>query len=372
MYVILFFSTGGSSVPYMTGVVEGSTINLPVPVRGGYIFAGWFRDDHIFEEPFTSSTKVTGDVWLYAKWELGPFTNGVLPEGTLNEKLRTIAERVDANVIYDIAISEDTVCQPVLLDTKGINVIIKIRSASKADIKKLTLNAPANMFLVNSNVTLVLEDIIIQGRNDNEYPMIGINGTVELLSGAKITGNTNNESTGGAVLIAAGGKMIIDGGEISDNHAVHPNYGDGGAVFIDSISDGGGSLHLKSGTIANNSARWGGGVCVNQRAEFIMNGGSIVNNTAVAGGGVFIKIAVFEKTNSFGSYTSGVISGNTATGTKTYSSHTAQVVYWDGYFVNWSGGIHYRGNNLDEYTGITTKNWNSPPWEGDCRMNEAL
>ncbi|MDR2501458.1 MAG: hypothetical protein LBD37_10345 [Treponema sp.] len=102
-----------------------------------------------------------------------------------------------------------------------------------------------------------------------------------------------------------------------------------------------------------------------------MNGGEISGNTAWAGGGVFLKKGSFEKTPAFGSYTSGVIFGNTATGnTRPNTVYTAQVVYWDGGLYS---NVSYRFSSLDSNTGITTKNFDIPPsWEGQSRALDTL
>jgi uncharacterized repeat protein (TIGR02543 family) len=153
-YTVTFNSYGGSPVDPIE-ITKGDVINpLPTPVRGGYIFQGWFTDRKtFFQEPFTSATPVTKNITIYAKWaENTNYTNGVLPDGTLNEKPRVIADRADENIIYTILISEDTECAYWDIVTRGINVVIEIRSADPQNPKKLSSSGTAALFGINNNL----------------------------------------------------------------------------------------------------------------------------------------------------------------------------------------------------------------------------
>ena len=67
-YTVSFDSNGSSDVDSIT-VVGGNKIDeLPVPVREGYVFKGWYKDDYTFEVPFTSDDIVDSNLRLYAKW----------------------------------------------------------------------------------------------------------------------------------------------------------------------------------------------------------------------------------------------------------------------------------------------------------------
>ena len=254
-YTVTFMSLGGSYVEPIDKVNEGSTITLPdPPLRGGYVFQGWYYDNKTFLVPFTSSTPVTPEygvyvdgIRVYAKWaEDTAYTDGVLPEGSFNDKLRILADRADKNVIYTIPLSEDTECEYWDIITRGINVIIKIHSANPQDLKKLSSSGNAALFSINNNITVKLENIIIQGKSDSENSMIVVNGgTLEVLGGAKITGN-HVDGSGGGVSVYANGHLILDGGEICNN----------------------------------TSSSWGGGVLVNNKGLFTMKSGSIHHNTA--------------------------------------------------------------------------------------------
>jgi len=376
---VTFNSNGGSPVAQCTGITHNTTITLPPnPVRGGYIFYGWYTDDKTFIIPFTEQTIITKDITVYAKWNEGSYTNGTLPDVSLDEKLRIIADRTDVNTIYDIPISADTVCESYDIITRGINIIIRIHSVSNSNIKKISVNKPSTLWTINRNITLVLEDIIIQGRDDNEYVMLNVrNGTLELNNGAKIIGNINTASTGGGVSIFDYGKMIIDGGEISENEAFHSTseatYGYGGGVFVNEN----GYLLMKSGKISGNGAIWGGGVCI-MNGVFIMKGGEISNNEAWAGGGVFLRLNAisdaniyFEKSPALDSNSSGIIYNNTAYGWRfPKTSLTSQVAFWSSYRTAFYGPVYYRSEPLEQNDTISTKS--NYGWEGNYYADEII
>jgi uncharacterized repeat protein (TIGR02543 family)/LPXTG-motif cell wall-anchored protein len=64
-----FNSNGGSAVASITNVTSGSKITAPEnPIRAGYTFAGWYREDALTNLWLFSSDTVTESITLYAKW----------------------------------------------------------------------------------------------------------------------------------------------------------------------------------------------------------------------------------------------------------------------------------------------------------------
>lgn len=67
-YRVTFDTDGGSSIPAVTNIKSGKTIDLPKePTKEGYKFDGWYKDDD-FDREFTEDTKVQSNMKVYAKW----------------------------------------------------------------------------------------------------------------------------------------------------------------------------------------------------------------------------------------------------------------------------------------------------------------
>ena len=69
-YSVTFDSNGGSNVATITGIETGLTITLPSnPIKIDNDFDGWFIDDGTFQNQFTSSTIITSNLTVFAKWK---------------------------------------------------------------------------------------------------------------------------------------------------------------------------------------------------------------------------------------------------------------------------------------------------------------
>lgn len=66
-YTLTLDSANGSQTETIKVNKDGTVSNLPTPVKEGYKFEGWYTDEAL-TIPFTSETKVTADLKLYAKW----------------------------------------------------------------------------------------------------------------------------------------------------------------------------------------------------------------------------------------------------------------------------------------------------------------
>jgi uncharacterized repeat protein (TIGR02543 family) len=70
IYTVSFNSNGGTVVSSIVGISSGATIELPIsPTKENHTFAGWFFDNETFQNQFTATTPVTGNITIYAKWE---------------------------------------------------------------------------------------------------------------------------------------------------------------------------------------------------------------------------------------------------------------------------------------------------------------
>lgn len=71
---ITFEENGGSDVLDLTKTVGGYLGSLPVPVREGYSFGGWYTDNNRFEHKFEEQKMPEGGAVLYAKWTANAYT----------------------------------------------------------------------------------------------------------------------------------------------------------------------------------------------------------------------------------------------------------------------------------------------------------
>ena len=110
---------------------------------------------------------------------------------------------------------------------------------------------------------------------------------------------SNNRATnrGGGIIVGGTGQAVLNSVTVYSNSAVS-----GGGLFIDQ-----GGVQIISGTIAGNTADWGGGVYLLQpSATFTLTGGSIDSNRVVtAGGGLLVEAGVVYLNG-------GVVQGNRA------------------------------------------------------------
>lgn len=147
---------------------------------------------------------------------------------------------------------------------------------------------------------LVLEDSNNQKENSITDPSTGEQVTIEggIITGGKgsviarsLSTYTLKEYVGGGIVVY-GGKLTINGGNISGNTidcAASNVYG--GGVYITKNGDNIGKLVMNDGSISyNTAANSGGGVEIMPSCSFIMNDGNISYNTASSyGGGLYVS-----------------------------------------------------------------------------------
>lgn len=136
------------------------------------------------------------------------------------------------------------------------------------------------------------------GNNYQYSPVTVYNGTFRLNAG-EITGN-KGFLKGGAIGAWGTGsskaKVIIEGGTIKENIAVHQRFNAwGGAVYIEDCE-----FKMSGGAVSQNSAEYGGGInIVKSTAKF--SGGSITENTngnySGKGGGIYASDTDLEFKN---------------------------------------------------------------------------
>jgi hypothetical protein len=271
---------------------------------------------------------------------------------------------------YIVDLAADETCPPMTLSPAAAKqFVISIRGNGH------TVNPASSEYLFTIGasfgagpITLVLENITLQGRANNTASLVQVSrsGTLVLETGAVISGNsvtTTASASGGGVSINSG-SFIMNGGEISGNsvtgsgqyvsahgggvYAGDPFTMNGGKISGNSatsngISASGGGVHLfggsftmNGGEISGNTAYNGGGVYT--RDPFTMNGGEISGNTADNGGGVRLFVAPLTMNG-------GKISGNTGGGVYAQGTFTMSGGEISGNTGTYGSGVYVVSND---------------------------
>lgn len=91
-YVVSYQSNAGSSVSDVL-IKHGSMISKPEdPVRAGYAFAGWYKEEYLQSEWNFEEDSVTHDVTLYAKWNIHTYTAVFDKNGADSVTAKTISK----------------------------------------------------------------------------------------------------------------------------------------------------------------------------------------------------------------------------------------------------------------------------------------
>jgi uncharacterized repeat protein (TIGR02543 family) len=294
-------------------IAATATLAEPSP-RPGSPFKGWYANED-FSGGVVTRIPVgsTGDRDFYSKW-IKTFSDYPLADA-----LDEIMNGQEADEEYIILLKENETLgpQPALNVTGGKELAITIDGSGKT----ISLGSNGSLFTLgadtDSSLTLVLEDITLEGKDGNNAPVVKVNsgGNLDLQDGSVLTGNTSSSSSGG-VLVNSGGTLTMSGGEISGNTVSGGSNGSGG-VYIDggTFSMSGGEISGNRTIQSNSTTQYAcGGVYVTGGGTFEMTGGTISDNHAIqsnsgpkyCSGGVFVSGATFTMTN-------GVISGNSST-----------------------------------------------------------
>ncbi len=224
-----------------------------------------------------------------------------------------------------------------LTQTVSISRNIKIISHDETAPKKLTCTINGHGYLLNvASGVLTLENVIVDGGYDFESEntvygqraLIAVNGGNLMLNhGSEICNNYNTTASGaGGGICLITGRVVMDGGNIHDNHA----YYGGGVAIIDgefAVTDGGIS--------ANTAEAYGGGVYLSSGA-FAMTAGTISKNTAGKyGGGVYQSQAVLYTSGKLASSSDLTITGGEISQNEAYMC----------------AGMYISGSNKTEWDG---------------------
>lgn len=140
---------------------------------------------------------------------------------------------------------------------------------------------PYAMLRIRSGYSLELDDITIDGNQLRQQDgSLIVYGKLKLKDGVSIKNcyRTEADTPSGAICVAQGGVLTMDGGSISGNTGAY-----GSAVYNE------GTFTMTNGEISANSGQIGA-VVNNAGGQFIMTGGKISSNKVADGcGGVFVS-----------------------------------------------------------------------------------
>jgi uncharacterized repeat protein (TIGR02543 family) len=371
---VTFNADVGSPTPDSRTVVSGSSLgSLPTePTRTGHTFGGWFTQTNGGGTQHTSSSTITGDITLYAKWTANTPTYTVTfnaDGGSPTPDSRTV---VSGNALGPLPAAPTRAGYAFggwFSDQNGGGIQFADSTIITANT---TLHAKWTFFQIPSNYSLdeslawidnnaaeggdyavVLKSnetiapktfsyggkkvsITLNGESTERRVSLSSTGSlftvesgVTLTLGRNVTlrGRNDNELGGSSsevVRIRSGGTLVMkDGAKITGNKA--STYGGGVGVY-------GGAFVMDGGTISDNYVGDGGGGGAgvylwpsdsdSELSSFIMNGGIITNNTTEGrGAGVLAHGSNFIMNN-------GTISNNTAGyGGGVYSSSFTYLPY---------------------------------------------
>ena len=155
----------------------------------------------------------------------------------------------------------------------------------------LAVKEQGSLFRVGKGISLIIENIDLQGIDNNNRPLVVVEegATLTIRENSGIKDNINNvpsiqanfQHFGGGVRVEPTGLFMMYDGEISGNKSIM-----GGGVFND------GEFTMLDGIISYNISDAGGGV-INWAGDFNMMGGAIYRNSPISatavtmGGGVY-------------------------------------------------------------------------------------
>jgi hypothetical protein len=252
-----------------------------------------------------------------------------VPGNNLPAKFSWLQTNAVSGTEYIVTVTSNETIAPHSLEYGNKDIKITLKGNTSGLV--VSLGSRGTMFDIMSRVTLVLENITLRGRDDNNESLIlvEVDGTLIINDGTRITGNDNSgRNGGGGINVGERGSFTMNGGTITGNNARSGNGGgiritgeravfkmSGGTMPNNNARGGGGGLYvwpgtftMSGGTITGNTAGSGGGVQVGGRGRFTISGGTITGNTANAadGGGVNVS------DNGIVTMRNGTISGNTA------------------------------------------------------------
>ena len=201
-----------------------------------------------------------------------------------------------------------------------------------------------------SSGTLNLYRCTITGFNKSAAIDMAGGTTLNMYDGANVLGNSVSSESA----VSVRGEFNMYGGLIAGNYANSANSYGGGVRVGGSTTAA--TFHMYDGTIQDNTADNGGGVCVTAGSTFNMHGGTIENNATRGGGWQNYGGGVLVHSGTFNMY-GGTITGNqTGTGNggglalREGTQSTANIyggTISDNISHGYGGGIYVSGSTLN-------------------------
>ena len=316
-YKTVSFNTNGGSFVPAQNLIKGRKVMRPDdPVKPDCIFAGWFSDNGTFDYEWDFDYIPSADLTLHAKWIDFIQFNLQAAVNVYQSAAGDMTIRVPGNLILteNITIPANAGGHTLTITSDGSSPYAIYRGRQDT-------NPDNGLFIVQNGAKLVFQNIVIDGHyknysgtilhdfENNAASLVRVGGsdaqdnTFTLGSGAVL--KNNRADYGGGVYVNYKSNFYIDGGTISGNTAAG-----GGGVYVGGISS---VFIMTDGMVWDNQADDGGGVYVTRSGTFNMSGGEVLGNKSVNnGGGVFLLYVYEEGNGSFKMSGSARVSGNTA------------------------------------------------------------
>ncbi|MGN0301870.1 MAG: InlB B-repeat-containing protein [Anaerotardibacter sp.] len=238
---VTFDSNGGTEVASQY-VLKSHAISEPTPepTIEGYYFSGWYTSNN--QKWDFNNDSVNENITLKAQYVQKDYTD---LQNALNKGGKIVLDR-------DYVVNENlVVSKTVTLDLNGHT--ITYQNASKNN----------SVITVESNATLTIED-----SSENKT------GAITGGTGTEVGSNKGSYNGGG--IYVAGGKLIMNGGNITGCSVTHDGKsGYGGGVYVDS-----GSFTMNGGIITNCTAAGDStALYVGAASSFTLTGTAVVDGT---------------------------------------------------------------------------------------------
>ncbi len=280
-----------------------SHFTLPVLVKEGFIFEGWYESSDFSGTPVTRIEKgSSGKKTLYARF-VSPTLLYVSQSGndeydgmSSSTALASVNKAVERIISYGNIAAAYTIKISGTI-TGGVNITSTLTTEMASS---LTLEG------VTGKTGDTWVDVLDGGFTDSSRgTTLAINSAVPVtLKNLKITGGYQGQGNGGGVRLGGDSSLVMESGEISGNTANDGGQASAGGVYIShggtsnfgATQIAGAKFTMKGGSICNNT---GTGVTLydgSNPGEFNMYGGTITDNSGYG-------VNLVYSTDPFGKFT---------------------------------------------------------------------